>query len=309
MDAIIAKIPIPVSGLMLALAAAGNLVLQYGTLYKDIFGLLSAVIFIALIAKMIIMPKSLAEGFENPLVASVMPTFSMGLMILSTYIKPYFFSAAYCLWLLGLTVHVGLVICFTRKYILKFDIKKVFPSYFIGYVGFACGSVTAPAFGLARWGQLLFWLSFTSYLILFPLILYRVIIIKKIPAAAKPTIVIFLAPPNLCLAGYMNSFQEKSMAIVGFLSTLSLIMCVSVMLYIPRILRLKFYPSYSALTFPFVIAAVAMKSTCAFLSERGAVFPLFIYYTKFLEIWAITMVLYVLIRYIAFLLVPDDYLI
>lgn len=145
MDAIIAKIPIPVSGLMLALAAAGNLVLQYGTLYKDIFGLLSAVIFVALIAKMIIMPKSLAEGFENPLVASVMPSFSMGMMILSTYIKPYFFSAAYCLWLLGLTVHVGLVICFTRKYILKFDIKKVFPSYFIGYVGFACGSVTAPA--------------------------------------------------------------------------------------------------------------------------------------------------------------------
>lgn len=32
-------------------------------------------------------PKSVLESFENPAVAGVMPTFSMGIMILATYIE------------------------------------------------------------------------------------------------------------------------------------------------------------------------------------------------------------------------------
>ncbi|TYP58544.1 TDT family transporter [Thermosediminibacter litoriperuensis] len=306
MYTIINKIPIPIAGLMLASAAAGNLVLSYGDIYRNFFGILSAVIMFILIIKVFVMPKSLAEGFENPVVAGVMPTFSMGMMILSTYIKPYFSPAAYCIWLLGLTIHAVLMFYFTKKYILNFNIKKVFPSYFIVYVGIVCGSVTAPVFGLARWGQFIFWLGFASYLILLPLIIYRVMVIKGIPEPAVPTIAIFAAPASLCLAGYLNSFQGKNMAMVVFLSLLSLIMYISVMLCIPKILKLKFYPSCSALTFPFVITAVAIKGTYAFLAKTGEVYPLFMYLTKFLELWAITMVLYVLVRYAVFILSEPD---
>nr|WP_245523117.1 TDT family transporter [Thermosediminibacter oceani] len=291
---------------MLALAAAGNLVLSYGEVYRNIFGVLSAVIMFLLVVKMCTVPKSLAEGFENPVVAGVMPTFSMSLMILSTYMKPYFYTAAYCLWLLGLSLHAVLMLYFTKKYIFNFNIKKVFPSFFIVYVGIVCGSVTAPVFGMTNFGRFLFWFGFTSYLILLPLIIYRVVVIKGIPEPAVPTIAIFSAPASLCLAGYLNSFQQKNMAMVAFLSILSLVMYISVMLYIPKILKLKFYPSYSALTFPFVITAVAMKGTYAFLTKTGKTIPLFMYLTKFAELWAIGMVLYVLIRYAIFLLKPDD---
>lgn len=289
------------AGLMLALAAAGNLVLSYGNAYRNIFGIISAVVMLLLTIKVVTMPKSLGEGFENPVIASVMPTFSMGLMILSTYIKPYIASAAYGVWLIGLILHIVLIIYFTKKYILNFNMKKVFPSYFIVYVGIVSASVTAPAFGLAHWGQYIFWFGFIAYLLLLPLVVHRVFTVSEIPEPAIPTLTIFAAPASLCLAGYLNSFQEKNIMIVGLLGTLSIIMFIAVMLYVPKMLKLQFYPSYSAFTFPFVITAIAIKGTNGFLANIGRGIPSLIYLVKFLELWAVMMVIYVLIRYVGFI--------
>ncbi|MDF2890110.1 MAG: C4-dicarboxylate transporter [Clostridia bacterium] len=85
----IKKLPLPIAGLMLALAAAGNLLLSYGGIYRNLFGVIAGIVLVLLLAKVLIMPKAIKEGFENPVVASVMPTFSMGLILLSTYLKPY----------------------------------------------------------------------------------------------------------------------------------------------------------------------------------------------------------------------------
>ncbi|MCT4604836.1 MAG: TDT family transporter [Marinisporobacter sp.] len=301
MNLIIKKLPIPIAGLMLALAAIGNLLSSYSNFYKSLFGILSSVIMLLLLIKVISMPKSLNEGFNHPVIASVIPTFSMGLMILSTYVKPYFPSLAYYLWLIGLILHVFLILYFTKKYIFTFQIKKVFPSYFIVYVGIVSASVTAPAFNLTSLGQYIFWFGFVAYLILLPFVLYRVFAVKQIPEAAIPTITIFAAPASLCLAGYLKSFPDKNIFMISFLSILSLIMFISVMLYMPKMLKLKFYPSYSAFTFPFVITAIAMKGTYAFLLNTKGIIPHLGNFVKFLELWSIVMVIFVFIKYMLFI--------
>lgn len=295
------KIPIPMAGLMLALAATGNLLLSYGSIYRNIFGTIACVPMILLILKVFTLPKSVKEGFENPVIASVMPTFSMGLMLLSVYINSYAYAAALGLWLFGLALHSVLIVLFTKKYVFNFNIKKVFPSYFIVYVGIVSASVTASAFNLSKLGQYIFWFGFVTYLALLPLVIYRALIVKEIPEPAIPTITIFAAPASLCLAGYLNSFQNKNMMLVGFLSILSLLMFISVMIYMPKMLKLKFYPSYSAFTFPFVITAIAMKGTHAFLTSTGNAVPFMSYFVRFLESWAVIMVIYVLIKYILFI--------
>ncbi|AKL94858.1 permease [Clostridium aceticum] len=297
----IKKVPIPMAGLMLALAATGNLVLSYGSIYRNVFGAISAIILVFLITKIFTQPKSLAEGFENPVVASVTPTFSMGVMILSTYIRPYLPSAAFAVWIVGLLIHCFLILYFTKKYLLNFNIKKVFPSYFVVYVGIVVGSVTSPVYGLTNLGQLIFWFGFISYLVLLPLVAYRVFVIKEIPEAALPTMIIFAAPASLCLAGYLNAFQEKNMMMVIFLASLALLMLFSTLLYMPKMLKLKFYPSYSAFTFPFVISGIAMKGTNAFFLNTGREIEILGYLVKFLEFWSIAMVLYVLVRYMIFI--------
>ena len=302
MNTVIKKVPIPMAGLMLALAATGNLVLSYGNSYRNIFGVLSAAILLLLVAKIIIEPKAISEGFENPVVASVTPTLTMGIMLLSTYLKPYAPSAAYGTWIFALALHAMLIIYFTKKYILSFNIKKVFPSYFVVYVGIVVGSVTAPAFGHANWGQGIFWFGLVSYLILLPIVLYRVFKIKEIPELAQPTITIFAAPASLLVAGYLNSFQQKNATIVGLIAIMAFLSLVGVLLYLPKLLKLKFYPSYSAFTFPIAISGVAMKGTNAFLLNTNNGISALKYVVKFLEASAVLIVLYVLIRYIMFLL-------
>jgi len=301
MKQLINKIPVPIAGLMLALAAAGNLIASYGVIYKNTFGIISTIILLLLVIKLITNTEAVIKDLDNPIIASVAPTFSMGIIILSTYIKPSLPTFAFIMWIVGLAIHCALIIFFTKKYILNFDIKKVVPSYFVVYVGIAVASVTAPVFNASAVGMAAFWFGFAAYLVLLPVIIYRVFVIKSIPEPAIPTITIFAAPASLCLAGYMNSFQHKNMAIVWLLVILSLAMLLSVLLYMPKMLKLKFYPSYSAFTFPCVISAIAIKATNGFLIKTKQAIPLLKYVVKFEEAIAVAIVIYVLIRYINFL--------
>lgn len=61
--------------------------------------------------------------------ASVFPTYSMGIMLLATYVKPYNGSAAYAIWIVGILIHIALIIRFSKRFIKEFNMKQVFPSY------------------------------------------------------------------------------------------------------------------------------------------------------------------------------------
>ena len=301
MEQLIKKLPLPMSGLLLALAATGNLLSSYGNLYRYSFGVLAAILLILLAAKAALIPAALMEGFDSPVVASILPTFPMGMMLLSTYVRGYQPGAALGIWIAGLLLHMILIILFTKKYIFSFNIKKVFPSYFIVYVGIICGSISAPAFGLAAVGRYIFWFGLAAYLLLLPVVLYRVIKVKEIPEPALTATAILTAPSSLCLAGYLNSFPDKSIGMIGFLCILSLLMLIYVLTLMPKLLKLKFYPSYSAFTFPFVITAIAVKGANGYLVKAGIETGHLGLLVPFLEIWSVAMVAYVLIRYILFL--------
>lgn len=306
MKEILKKLPVPIVGLMLALAATGNLVLSYGEIYRNIFGILSAIILALVLVKIFMFPQSISEALDNAIIASVFPTLSMGIMLLATYLKPFEASLAYGMWIVGLVLHGVLIIYFTKKYVFNFNIKKVFPSWFIVYVGIVVGSVTAPAFDKANIGQVLFWFGLISYIALLPVVLKRVFKVKEIPEPALPTLAIFTAPAALCLAGYMSSFQNKNIFIVWSLVFLSQLSYLWVLLKLPRLLKLKFYPSYSAFTFPLVISAISIKLTNGFLIKAEKPITMLKYVVKFEEFIAVAIVIYVLIRYASFLFAKTE---
>lgn len=301
MEQILKKYPVPVTGLMLGLAAAGNLVQSYGEIYRNIFGLISAILFILMIIKILKFPKGVKESLDNPVVASVFPTFSMAIMILSTYLKPFAELPAFIVWIAGLIFHIALILLFTKKYVVNFKIKQVFPSWFIVFVGIVAASVTGPAYNMAAIGQIAFYFGLISYLLLLPMVLYRVVKIKEIPEPALPTLAIFAAPASLLLAGYMNSFTDKNIGMVWFLAALSIIMYAAVIIMLFKLLKLKFYPSYSAFTFPLVISGISMKLTNGFLTKSGQAVASLKYLVKFQEFVGAAIVLYVLYRYVQFL--------
>ncbi|MBS4535240.1 TDT family transporter [Clostridium sp. D2Q-14] len=296
------KLPIPISGLMLGLAALGNLVGNFSSLFKIVLGNISALIFILLVLKIVMFPKAIKEGLNNPVITGIMATFPMSMMLLSTYIKPYSSIFAFSLWIFGLILISLLIIYFTKKYMFKFNIKNVFASYFVLYIGIVVGSVTAPAYNLYNIGRFIFWYGFIVYLPLIPLVIYRYSIIKEVPEAVKPIIIIFAAPASLLLAGYISSFTEKNLFIIVFLAIIALIMTLYCLLQMPKLLRLKFYPSYSAYTFPFVISAIAMNMIDNYLVSIGKGISILKYIGNFQILWAIVIVIYVLLGYINYMI-------
>lgn len=295
----IKKLPVPICGLALGFAILGNLLASYGVLYRYLCGAISFMILLLFTIKTISNFSSFKKELENPVVFSVLPTYTMALVLLSAYIKPFVGFVATFVWAFSLILHFIIAICFFTTFILKFNIKTVFPSWFIPFVGFVVGSITAPAMGQKGIGQILFYFGFILYLVLLPIVLYRVFKIKQIPEPALPTLTIICAPISLCLAGYFSTFDTKNKILVSIMLALCIISYLSVLYTMTKTLRIRFYPSYSAFTFPLVISAVALKmssvyfaqgsnyllsllSRCSFSIALGAVLYIFVKYCIFL---------------------------
>ena len=295
---IIEKIPIPVSGLILSLFSLGNLLQDIHPHLRYLFGSIGAIFLILMILKVIFYPDSIKNDFKNPVIVSSSGTFSMSLMILSTYLAPFTPLFAYGIWIVGIVLHIMLMIYFTYRFIIRdFDINTVYPTYWIVFVGITMGAITANIHGITEIDFIFFTIGFISMLITTPLIFYRYIKYPKIPDMNKPLICIFTALFSILIVGYLNSADIISNT---FLITLYLIACVFYMFALFKFIsyrNLDFYPSFSAFTFPFVISALATKGIVTKISNANIILNSIL---TIETIIAVFLVVYVLIRYIKF---------
>lgn len=111
-------------GTYVRVGSGRNLVQSYGEIYRSIFGIISAILLILMIVKIVKYPKGVAESLDNPVVASVFPTLSMGIMLLSTYCTPYAASFAYIMWIIGIALHIILILWFTKNLFLILRLNK-----------------------------------------------------------------------------------------------------------------------------------------------------------------------------------------
>lgn len=301
MKDIIKKVPIPLCGVMLGLAALGNLLQSYGEGIRSVCGIVAAFLLILVLLKLIMFPQMIKEDMQNPIMASVSGTFPMALMLLSTYVKPFIGPAAMYIWYFAILLHIVLIVYFTVKFILKLQLPKVFASYYIVYVGIAVAAVTAPAYEKTGIGSIAFWFGFVTLILLLVLVTIRYVKCPQVPEPAQPLICIYAAPTSLCIAGYVQSVMPKSR---GFLLAM---LAVATVLYIFSLvkaigyLKLKFYPSYAAFTFPFVISAIATKQTMACLANMGTPMPVLQYVVLVETVIAVVFVVYTLIRFLGFI--------
>ncbi len=297
----IKKIPLPMAGLILGIAALGNLLKSYSEMLRNLLGLISGLLFILLTLKIFFNLEGSKKELENPVVATVFPTYSMSMMLLATYLKPFIGETAKLFWILGVVLHLGLMLKVSFKYIPNLKIENMFPTWFITYVGIVVASVTGPAFGMESLGRIFFYFGLIAYLVLIPLNLKRAYGLKNIPIPALPTIAVFAAPGSLLLAGYMSSFPVKNLAILYFLLVISQAFYLMVIIQLPKLLKSEFYPSFSAFTFPLVISGLGLKLATKFLSESGSGIIALKYLVIVEEVVASVIVAYVLIKYLNFI--------
>ena len=298
----IKKVPIPLCGVMLGLAALGNLLQSYSEGIRYFCGILAAFLLVLVLLKLIMFPQMIKEDMKNPIMASVSGTFPMALMLLSVYVKPFIGKGAYYIWLLAVCLHIILIIYFTAKFLLKLQMPKVFASYYIVYVGIVVASVTAPTYEkTGSIGNYSFWFGFVTLVLLLILVTYRYIKFKEVPDPAKPLICIYAAPTSLCIAGYVQSVTPKSYTFLIGMLVVATVIYLFALVKAVTYLKMPFYPSYAAFTFPFVISAIASKQTMACAANLEHPMPFMQYIVLIETVLAVVFVAYTFIRYMGFL--------
>lgn len=301
------KLPLPIAGTALGTAALGNLLQTYalGKSIRPAFGIVASIIIIAILIKFIIGWKESLNELDNPVVASSFVTFFMTFTILSSYLSK---EVGVILWYIGVIGHLVYLIWFILKYFKTFNIKTVFPSWFVPFVGFVTGSVTAPKFGLLDFGRILFWIGLGLYVVSFILVTKRMSTLGELPPPAAPTRAIYAAPASLLLAGYIASFTPNGLInanIVYLLLIISIILYIYGVYIATKHIPGKFLPSFSSFTFPYVISAIALKSSLKFLKGQGMEITFLNYLVYIQEIIALIAVVYVLVYYILLMIKND----
>lgn len=290
---------------MLALATLGNTLGAYSPLLRTGCGLLATLLFLLLALKIVFLPHSLNKALSEAPVASVLTTLPMGMMILATYLLPLNLLGARLLWWTGVITYVLIMSIFTLKHVFPIKTDKLLPGYFVTYVGLVVMSVTSKAFGMAPLGMGAFIFGALAYTLLLPLVTYRLVKVGLPLEPTKPMAIIYAAPANLLLVGALKLSLTMPFAVFTLMWVLGVMTTLVAWLMIPRLLMLKFYPSYAAMTFPLVIGAMASQSFKNFVLTRGAN-PSLLFLSTGLTTLQLTiasaMVVYVTYRYGHFML-------
>jgi exfoliative toxin A/B len=122
----------------------------------------------------------------------------------------------------------------------------------------------------------------------------------------KPLIVIYGAPANLLLVGYLSLGLTWSDMFVYILWGIGIVTTIFAWSQIIVLRNSAFYPSFSAYTFPLTIGAMATMRFNAFLVNQGEVVMWLKILGQVQSAIAIVAVIYVTICYIKFVLGVKD---
>ena len=296
------KIPVAFSGVMLGMAALGNLLQSYSEGIRFLFGGIAVLILVLLIVKGIFFPDAVKQELATPVGLGVFATFPMALMLLAVYAKPFLPALSLPLWVFAILLHIGIILFFTGKYVLSFEEKNVHSVWYIVYVGIVVASLTSPAFQAAAFGQAAFYFGFVALLVLLFVVTRRYLRLP-VPEPAKPLMMIYAAPMALCTAGYIQAFPEKSKGFLLFLLLATTLLYLFALVKSVQMLRLPFYPSYAAFTFPFVISAIATKQSAVVLAGMGAGLPFLLAIVLVETGIAALFTIYAFLRFVHFILI------
>ena len=289
---IIRNLPTPIAGLALGSAALGNLLQPYSSSLQLLFNLLSLIIIVLLTIKFVLEFDKLKKEMENPVVATVLATYPMTIMLLASFSKKYIGLLSMPVWIIGIFLDFCVVCYAIYNFIIKErHINKIYPTWFITFVGPAVVTVTAINYNLETLGLIYFYFSYINYLVLLPFVLYRVYKYKHYKDGDYPTITVFSAPGGLLLASYMIGVTQKSNIILAILIPLTILLFIFVLIQLPYLLKRKFYPSFSAFTFPLVICAISFQKTGVYY--QLAEFSILNILIHLSELLAIIIVIYV----------------
>ena len=252
--------PILLSGLILGLFGLANLLLNYHSIFFHFLNSLALILWLYLTLALVLSFADYRQDLQKPPFLSSFATYPMASMLLAAYLsKLGLLWISQLLWYMALLLHIFLIAIFTWKYVLKAEGLSLTPSWTVLYVGLAMASLTQGVVHQPFLGYVAWFFALLLSLILYPLF-YRARWSQSLPDVLKPQWAIYCAPFSLLLGSYIPlAGSDAEGWFVAVLLLLSQAFYLLVLCLLPRIFRLGPQLSWSALTFPLVNTAFALK--------------------------------------------------
>ena len=252
--------PILLSGLILGLFGLANLLLNYHSIFFHFLNGLALILWLYLTLALGLSFSDYRQDLQKAHFLSSFATYPMASMLLAAYLsKLGLFLVSQFLSYIALLLHIFLIAIFTWKYVLKAEGLSLTPSWTVLYVGLAMASLTQGVVHQPFLGYVAWFFALLLSLILYPLF-YKARRAQRLPDTLKPQWAIYCAPFSLLLGSYIRlAGSDAEGWFVALLLLLSQAFYLLVLCLLPRIFRLGPQLSWSALTFPLVNTAFALK--------------------------------------------------
>ncbi|MDZ7871369.1 MAG: hypothetical protein U5L02_19570 [Rheinheimera sp.] len=268
------RVPTAAAGLALGLASLGwcaDQLFGFEGKVQLSASLLALPLLLAVLLKFLCAPKLLLQELAHPVAGSLLPVMCMATLVQTAAWQSVHPALATLCWWLALAGHLLLMTGFIRHRLAQFALADLVPAWFIPPIGFVVAVLTAPASAPLWLLQTLAGAGLLAYLLMLPLMLYRLRCGSPLPAPQRPLLAILAAPGSLTLAGLLclPVVAALPVSMLLGLSAIAFILTLKVWWQLPQLLRGSFNPAFAACTFPLVIGATALLKLSGYLAQQA----------------------------------------
>jgi tellurite resistance protein len=216
-------------------------------------------------------PQSVSLEFMHPVRINFFPLLAKILLVISIVFLSINENVSFYFWMSGTLIQfiASIVIVSTWIQHTHFKIEHMTPAWFIPIVG----SIMVPVAGVKHGFTEMSWFFFSTGLIfwimLFIIVMYRLIFHPPIVEKLLPTMFIMFAPPAIGFISYIKLTGSLD-PFAKVLFYISLFMLMIVLFRFKDFIKIKFYLSWWAYTFP--LAAVTISSILMFNLTQNSFF-------------------------------------
>ena len=208
-------------------------------------------------------PQAVIKEMGNPVQLNFFPTISISLLLLGIALLRLAPAAAEVLWMLGTAIHLVLTVYVMSVWMHHnhFEVHHINPAWFIPIVGNVLVPIAGVPLGYGELSWFFFSIGMLFWLVLFTIIIYRMLFHHPLPERLMPTFFILIAPPAVGFIAYaqLSGLMETGApdAFARILYHGGLFLTLLLLTQIGRFLRIQFYLSWWAYSFPLAAITIA----------------------------------------------------
>ena len=202
--------------------------------------------------------QAILQEWSNPVKMNFVPAVSISLLLFSVAFLPVSMDASKILWSIGTILHMVISMMVINSWLHheKYEIHHINPAWFIPAVGNVIVPLAGVPLGYPELSWFFFSIGITFWLILMVIVFNRIIFHMPLPEKLLPTLFILIAPPAVGFLSYIKLSGELD-AFAQILYNFALFLTILLLSQLPRFIRLPFFLSWWAYSFPLAAMSIA----------------------------------------------------